>query len=315
MKPESVVKVVLCRPQSAARALEQSSAWERIQQRALEAQIQAKKRAEGEANKPGMLFIPGMDKYMRAMPNYLSRSRLFAPVAWEKRQMYEGSDLIDGSEKVTLKGWGRQLTEDVADIWFHALYLCSKAPMGQAVRISRWRFLQDLGRHSGGYAYDWLHRGVIALSTFTIAIEARTADGIPKFSIGTRASSRVMHMLDGFDYCASAREYRLCMDPRWREIFANREYGLVDWEKRLRMGQRQYQAKSLQRLVSVSSDRVQRYGLEFLKKRAQYGSHMSKFRKNALEPAMRELERLDVIAEGRIERSLKGAEQAVWIKL
>lgn len=42
---------------------------------------------------------------------------------------------------------------------------------------------------------------------------------------------------------------------------------------------------------------------------------MYKFRKDALEPAMRELERLEIIASGRIEVSTKGMEQAVWYKL
>lgn len=140
-------------------------------------------------------------------------------------------------------------------------------------------------------------------------------NGTPKYSIGTHRSSRLMPMLGGFDYCSITREFRLTLDPRWRMIFDNREYGLVNWEKRLRFGQHQYQAKSLQRLVSVSSDKVQRFNLQFLKMRAQYGSPMHKFRKDALEPAMRELERLEVIAEGRIELGTKGHELAVWTKL
>jgi hypothetical protein len=41
---------------------------------------------------------------------------------------------------------------------------------------------------------------------------------------------------------------------------------------------------------------------------------MRKF-KNALTNAMRELERLKIIAKGRIEFSTKGKEQAAWKKL
>lgn len=292
----------------------QSSAWDRIQRIAQEAQSTLRMQADVEASKPTTLFVPGMDQYMRAMPNYLSRSSLFAPVAWDKRKIHDGTVLFQ-SEKVTLKGWGKQLTEDLADIWMHALYLCSKAPLGHKVVVSRSRFLRAVGRNTSGYSYDWLHRGVIALSTFTIAIEARTKNGGTRYSIGNHPSSRLMHMLGGFDYSSKTDEYLLIIDPRWRMIFTNREYGLIDWIKRLQFGLHQNQAKSLQRLISTSSDVLQRHSLDFLKNRAQYNSPMRKFRKDALEPAMRELERLEIIAEGRIELSTKGNEQAVWIKL
>ena len=73
-------------------------------------------------------------------------------------------------------------------------------------------------------------------------------------------------------------------------------------------------AKSLQRLISTSSDVVQRYSLDYLKGRAQSSGRMRDFRE-ALEKAMRELERLEIIVGGRIEKSTKGKEQAVWTKL
>lgn len=247
----------------------QNDVFERVRRKGKEAQENLRKRADAETRNSATLFVPGMDQYMYAMPNYLSRSCLFAPVAWDKRKIYDGEDLFE-NENVTLRGWGKQLTEDLADIWMHALYLCCKNPLGQNVVISRSGFLRAIGRNSGGYNYDWLHRGAVALSTFTIAIEARSKDGNMKYSIGRHPSSRLMHMLGGFDYCSKDAEYHLVMDPRWRMIFANREYGLIDWIKRLQFGQHQNLAKSLQRLISTSSGHLQRHNLEFLKKRAQY---------------------------------------------
>jgi len=250
---------------------------------------------------------------MRAMPNHLSRCPLFASVAPDQKKIHDGT-VFHQTETVTLKGWGKQLTEDQADIWLHAVYLASKVPLGQPVIIRKREFLRGLGRDEGGSQFDWLHRGVTALSTFTIAIEARTKDGKTKYSIGNHPSSRVMQMLGGFDYDEETEEYRLVIDPRWRQTFGNREYGFLDWGKRLQIRRRQNLAKSLQRLISTSSDVVQRYSLEYLKGRAQYGSPMRKFR-DALESAMKELERLEIIAGGRIEKSTKGKEQAVWTKL
>jgi hypothetical protein len=154
----------------------------------------------------------------------------------------------------------------------------------------------------------------MALSTFTIAIEACTRDGKTKYSIGNHPSSRVMQMLGGFDYDEKTEEYRLVIDSRWRQTFGNREYGFLDWGKRLQIERGQNLAKSLQRLISTSADAMQRYSLEYLKERAQYSSPMRKFR-DALGAAMMELERLGIIADGHVEESTKGKEQAVWTKL
>lgn len=284
-----------------------------IAKRSAEARERAAAKAEEEMATPRQMFLPGMEEHMRAMPNYLSRAPLFAPVAPGRKKIHDGTVFYQ-TETVTLLGFGKQLTEDYADIWLHALYLASKVPLGEPVIINRADFLRGLGRNTSGASYAWLHRGVMALSTFTIAIEARTKDGKTKYSIGYHPSSRVMQMLGGFDYNEEIEEYRLIIDPRWRQIFGNREYGFLDWDKRLQIGRGQDLAKSLQRLVAASADPVQRYSLEFLKERAQYSSPMRKFRE-ALTAAMRELERLGIIAGGRIERSTKGKEQAVWTKL
>lgn len=291
---------------------DKNSAFERMQQRAAEAQQNAVQKAEDEASTPQQVFLPGMNELMRAIPNHLSRAPLFAPVAAGRKKIHDGTVLYE-TESVTIKVWGKQLSEDLADIWLHAFYLASKVALGEPVVIHRAEFLRGLGRNDSGASYDWLHRGVMALSLSTIAIEVRKGDKT-KYSIGNHPSSRVMQMLGGFDYNEKTEEYTLVIDPRWRQTFGNREYSLIDWGKRLQIGRGQDLAKSLQRLVATSADQIQRYSLEFLKERAQYTSPMRKF-KEALEKAMRELERLEVIAGGRIENSTRGKEQAVWTKL
>ena len=111
-----------------------------------------------------------------------------------------------------------------------------------------------------------------------------------------------------------SEEYTLTIDPRWHVMYSNREFALIDWEKRREFGRNQDMAKSLQRLVATSAEVVQRFSLEYLKGRAQSAGRMRDFR-DALEKAMRELERLGIIAGGRIEKSTRGKEQAVWTKL
>lgn len=73
-------------------------------------------------------------------------------------------------------------------------------------------------------------------------------------------------------------------------------------------------AKALQRLAATSDESIQRYALDWLKEKLEYTGRMRDF-VDALGRAMRELERLEIIAGGRIEVSTKGRTQAVWTKL
>ena len=120
-------------------------------------------------------------------------------------------------------------------------------------------------------------------------------------------------MLNGFDYDEKTENYTLLIDPRWRAMYGNRECALIDWDKRMQFGQHQNMAKALQRLVATSSNLMQYYALDWLKEKLGYNGRMRDFT-DALEKAMRELERLEIIADGRIEDSTKGNPQAVWTK-
>ncbi|HHH2173046.1 TPA: plasmid stabilization protein, partial [Yersinia enterocolitica] len=97
-------------------------------------------------------------------------------------------------------------------------------------------------------------------------------------------------------------------------MYRNNEYSLIDWSKRLKIGHKQDMAKSLQRLISTSSDEIQYYSLEWLKEKFVYTGRLRDF-KPAIVKAMKELTRLKIITEARIEKSKKGNIQTVWRRL
>jgi hypothetical protein len=261
------------------------------------------------AETPAQMFLPGMDEFMRAMPNHIARSSLFAPVARGRKKIHKDTVLVSRGDAL-IKFWGEQLDEEQADVWMQAMHEAIKIPLGEAVIINRAAFLKAIGRNTSGENYKWLHRSMEALAFAMLVIEV-TKDGKPKLAIG---KTRAIHMIDGFDYDDETEAYTLRVDPRWRAMYRNREFTLIDWEKRLKFGPRQDMAKALQRLVATSTDPVQRYGLDWLKKKLEYTGRLRDF-KDALEKAMRELERMAIIGGGRIEINTKGKEQAVWTKL
>jgi len=252
------------------------------------------------------MVLPGLSDTARAIPNYIARSGLFAPVRRGWRTYHDDTTFLTG-KNILLKGTGKQLTEDHADIWMHAMFLQTTVQTGQAPRVNRADFLRALGRPTGGSAYEWLHTGMQDLAQFCLRIEAKRADGSIKYSLGHHPATRVLPMIGGFDY--ENGEYQLFIDARWAQIFANQEYTLIDWEKRLSM--RYELSKSLQRLIGTSSDPEQRYSLDILKDRAAYTGPMHKFCA-VLERSLLELESLNIIAGTRIETNAKGTKQAIW---
>ena len=276
-----------------------------IKSKAAEAQDKAEKRM---AETPRQMFLPGMEELMRAMPNPVARSSLFAPIARGKKKMHAGTALTSRSD-ASLEYWGVQLNEQHADICLQLLYEAQQA-MGRPVKINRRAFLREIGWGASGREYERFHRYMKELTVATLIIETKKRDGSTKYRIG---HTEAFHIVQGFRYDGDEEAYTFILDPRWVTLFGNREYALLDWEKRLNIGAGHDLAKSIQRLVATSSDQVQRYAMDWLKERAQYSSPMRKFRV-ALESAMRELERLEIVARWNIGQSTKGNDQlTVWV--
>lgn len=258
---------------------------------------------------PELRFLPRMDESMRGMSNHLARSNLFAPIAPGRKKIYRDSVLVSRSDAV-IRFSGEQLDEAQADVWMQAMHEALKHPLGAPVVIQRAAFLRSIGRQTGNFEYKWLQRSMEAL-TFAMLVIYVLKDGKPRQEIG---KTRALHLIEGFEYDDELEEYTLRIDPRWRELYANREYALIDWNKRLQFRKKQDMAKALQRLIATSSDVVQRYALDWLKEKLGYSGRMRDF-KDAMIRAMRELERVKIVAGGRIGESTKGKEQVVWTRL
>lgn len=274
------------------------------------AKERAASKAQQKATTPIQMYLPGMSELMRAMPNSVARSSLFAPITGDTRKMHRGTILVSRRDAV-LEYWGEQLDEADADIVLQLVFEARQEALGQPVKIKQAAFLQAMKRSTGGTDYLWLHRRMKALAAATLIIEAKKKDGSTKFRIG---DTKTFHILTAFDFDSIAEVYTFTLDPQWQVLFGNREFALIDWEKRLSIKRGQNMAKALQRLVATSSNSEQQYPLDWLKTKLQYAGRMRDFR-DAMNRAMRELERLEIIAGKRIEFSSKGKEQAAWKKL
>lgn len=257
---------------------------------------------------PVKLFLPGFD--LGAMPNHLNRSSFIAPIARGRRNFHRQTTMVTRRDCV-LEYTGEQLDEADGDLIMALIFFAQKFPLGTLVPLNRKELLRKIKTGAlGSTQYEWLHRSMKRLREATMFLEAKKRDGSTRYSIGKLES---FNILKDLAYDDKNETYVFALDPRWVVMFSNGEYSLPDWNKRMQIGRGLDMAKTLQRLVATSSDKVQRYSLEGLKAQMEYGGRMRDFR-DALGRAMHELERLEIVFKGSIEDSTKGQPQLVlWL--
>jgi len=259
------------------------------------------------AETPRQLFLPGFD--IGAFPNHLNRSSFIAPIARGRRKFHRQAAMVTRRDCV-LEYTGEQLDEADGDLIMALIAFAQPFPVGTSVPLNRAELLRKIKRSTGKHDYEWLHRRIKALTEATLFLEAKKPDGSTRYSIGKTVSFRI---IAAFSYDDEAEAYSYSLDPRWVQMFGNREYSLIDWDKRMQIGRGQDMAKTLQRLLATSADPVQRYALDWLRGKMEYASPMRKFRE-ALTAACKELERLEIITAHKIEDSTRGKPQLVlWL--
>jgi hypothetical protein len=260
------------------------------------------------AETPVQMFLPGFD--IGAFPNHLNRSSFIAPVVRGQRKCHKQTVMVTRRDCV-LEYTGEQLDEADGDLIMGLVAFAQPFLLGTPVRLNRKELLRKIKRGKiGSTQYEWLYRAMKRLREGTLFLEARKPDGSTRYFVGKMESFNVLKDLS---YDHDSETYTFILDPRWILMFSNREYGLIEWEKRMKIGRGQDMAKTLQRLLSTSADPVQYYALDWLKPKMEYSGRMRDFF-DSLTRAVRELERLEIIAQGRIQDSTKGKPQLVlWL--
>lgn len=261
-----------------------------------------------EAKTPRQMFLPGFN--IGAFPNHLNRSSFIAPIARGARERHEQAVMVTRRDCV-LQYTGAQLDEADGDLIMALIAFAQPYSLGTHVSLNRKKLLGKIKTGCiGGTQYDWLHKSMKRLREGTLFLEARKPDGSTRYTVGKMESFNILKSLS---YANDSETYTYALDPRWVEMFGNREYSLIDWNKRMRIGRGKDMAKTLQRLLATSADRIQRYALDGptgLKAKMVYASPMRKFRES-LEIACKELERVEIIGLWQIKNSTRGSPQLV----
>ena len=289
-------------PRADLRPKPDSFSW--LKEKTAKSESQIKEKGRGT---PKQLLLPSFD--IGGFPNHINRSSLISPIARGKRKFHRQAEMVTRRDCV-LQYTGEQLDEADGDLIMALIAFAQPFSIGTSVPLNRAELLRKLKKSNGKQQYEWLHRRIKSLTEASLFLEAKKPDGSIRYSIGKTESFRIVA---GFSYNSETEQYSYSLDPSWVKMFSNREYSLIDWDKRMQIRRGQDMAKTLQRLVATSSDTVQRYALDWLKAKMDYNSPMRKFR-DALGAACTELERLEIIATSRVEDSTRAKQQLVlWL--
>lgn len=244
------------------------------------------------------------DEDTSAIPNYLARTPLFAPIRPGRRKIHD-NELLPSPNGVEIRFSGPQLDMADQDVFLLALKLAQGANLNDPVRCNRSEFLKALGwtsgkerRAFGKSAYEWLDQSFQRLAIGTLHIK-------------TKRFKAHLSLVAEWLQDDSSGKWEFIIGGKILALFQNREYAFIDLAKRRQLGRRVDLAKWLQSYAATHKRGLHRVSVIELKKWCGYASPLRKFRE-ALAQALAEMERLQIVIAVRF---YKEQTMVQWVRL
>ena len=180
-----------------------------------------------------MVQLPIWPEPVRGGPNALLRSALFAGIASKKRKVLgtqprvdeepEGVEII-AQAGVRIKYAGTQLNQYDADVFFEALHLARRDPLGTECLFTGNSFLKSIGRAAGKLNYQDLDNSLRRLNRGTVDVEWK-AGGRPYVFTG--------HLVSNFTRETDSKLYKVTFDKEIRTLFAPASWTQLEWAERM----------------------------------------------------------------------------------
>jgi hypothetical protein len=222
-----------------------------------------------------------------ALPNYLARTPLFAPIQAGRRQIHDNTHLAS-PEGVEVVFNGKQLDMADQDVFMLALKFAQGVDLNAPVRVNRALFLKGLGWKATGKraafgksAYEWLDQSFQRLTQGTL-------------SIRTKRYKAHLSLVSDWSQDSETGDWEFTIGGKIRTLFQNDEFSFIDLRKRQEITVRVDMAKWLQSYAASHTRGLHRISVVKLKAWCGYSSPIRKFRE-ALSEALTELERVGVL--------------------
>lgn len=243
--------------------------------------------------------LPLWPELERAIPNVLSRSSLFSPIA-RGRRAYHDRVKISSRDDVAIFYSGKQLDMADSDVFLQALEVAKETPLGQPVKVNRANFLREIGRpERGSSAYNWLNESMARITGGTVIIESK------------RYKAN-LHLIDAWTLDEEIGEYTLRINPEMLKLFSNREFGYINWQRRLQIKSNVDLTKWMQDYIVSNERGEQRTSLELLRQWCGMEHRRIDHFQSAMESTLQELQRIGEITNPQIREPDK---MVIYIRL
>jgi hypothetical protein len=173
---------------------------------------------ENEKRTAKVIQLPLWPEPVRAVPNDILRSALFAAIQGKTRR-YLKKEVLASVEGVTVSFTGGQLDQSDLDVWEQAVHLARTDPLGNKCYFRGNSFLKSIGRGNGKAQYEWLNDAINRL--VACAVEIRTGSRV---FTGSLLSSCCRDEKTGV--------YELTLDPKTVKLYTVNNWSSVEWEQR-----------------------------------------------------------------------------------
>lgn len=221
-----------------------------------------------------------------ALPNYIARTPLFAPIRPGRRAMHNNV-LLASPEGVEIRYTGVQLDMSDQDVFLRALKWAQGVDLNKSVLCNRAEFLKALGWKSskkkgfGASAYEWLNQSFKRLTSGTLHIK-------------TKRYESHLSLIADWTEDKETGNWEYTIGIKIRSLFQNYEYAFIDLKARQQILNSIDLAKWIQSYAATHKIGLHRVNIENLKSWCGYSSPTRKF-KVALLKALNELERLNIL--------------------
>ncbi|MGD9212397.1 MAG: plasmid replication initiator TrfA [Desulfobacteraceae bacterium] len=241
--------------------------------------------------------LPLWPDEVRAMPNHIARSNLFAAIKQGRRKMHNET-VIESRGDACLCVTGHQLDQADADVWKQLLHLSRQKIAGERIYFTRYEILKSLDRRIGNSSYQWLDKAIDRIKTTNLSIETS------KYKVS-------FNLIDSFVRNKETGEYWMTINPDVVKLFDRQEFSLIDWDRRKQISRGNQLAKWLQTYVaSHQAGKPHSIEIKKIKKWSGNEGQFKVFKARNLPAALKELERLNIIQDWKI----KADGQVVWFR-
>lgn len=183
-----------------------------------EKELAKKPEPEPEKKTAQIIQLPLWAEPVRAVPNDILRSAIFAAIQGKTRR-FLNKEIIASVDGVTIRFKGQQLNQSDADVWEQAMHLARCHPLGHICQFRGSAFLKSIGRSNGKAQYGWLDDSIDRLIACLVEIRSGS-----RVFTGSLLSSCIRDEMTGV--------YELTLDPKTIRLFSKDTWSTVVWEQR-----------------------------------------------------------------------------------